>query len=105
MFLIELIKKNKTHFHRQQESKQDALDNLYESPVSDSLSFCIKYQKDLTENPLYTIDHFKKEFDLNGKEYSIWFIKSMSESGQWTEIEKFLNQKTVKIKIFNFNFY
>lgn len=71
--------------------------------MSDSLAFCIKYQKDLSENSLYSTEHFKKEFDLNGKEYSIWFIKAMSEAGQWTEIEKFLSQKTVSQK-FNSKF-
>ncbi|CAF0707334.1 unnamed protein product [Brachionus calyciflorus] len=86
------INKNRALLLRK-ESHQDPLDNLYENTMSYTLSFCIKYSKDLAENQLYSTDHFKKEFELTGKEYSIWFIKTMSEIGQWSDIENFLNQK------------
>lgn len=41
---------------------------------------------------------FKK---INTKQFSIWFIKSMSEIGSWSELENFTKQRGVGV-ILNF---
>ncbi|RNA04268.1 spermatogenesis-defective 39 -like protein, partial [Brachionus plicatilis] len=68
-----------------------AMEQLYENTVWYSLSFCLKYKRELEINPLYSMEHFKREFALTDKEFAIFFIKSMAETSQWSEISNFLN--------------
>ena len=87
------ILKNKSSFLRKDENKQNAMDSLFLNTLYYTLSFCIKYNREIAENESYSIENFKKQFELTNKEFSIWYIKSMAEVGMWTELERFMNQK------------
>lgn len=82
-------------FLRKNETKQDAMDNLKESSLSQTVSFCLKFARDLTSNDSYSMELMKKEFELTPKQYSIWFICSMAEIGSWTELENFTKQRGI----------
>lgn len=87
------ILKNKSSFLRKEEQRQNAIDSLFGSTLYNTLSFVLKYNREINENDSYSIDNFKKQFDLGAKEFSIVYIKAMAEAGMWTHLEKFTNQR------------
>ena len=87
------IVKNNSAFLRKDIKRQNAMDALKQSVLSYTLSFCLKYSKELNDNESYSVEHLRKEFDLNAKQFSIWFIKAMSEIGAWSELEAFTKQR------------
>jgi hypothetical protein len=59
------ILKNNVSFLKNDEKKQNEMDSLYNSSVWNSLSFCLKYDKNLTlKNEIYSIENFKKQFEV-----------------------------------------
>lgn len=89
------IMKNNSAFLRKDMARQNAMDALYSSSLSYTVSFCLKYNRELNDNDAYGIENLKKEFDLSTKQFSIWFIKSMSEIGSWTELANYTNQRGI----------
>jgi hypothetical protein len=87
------ILKNKSSFLRKEEQRQNAIDSLFGNTLHYTLSFVLKYNKEINENDTYSIENFKKQFDLGAKEFSIIYIKAMAEAGMWTHLEKFINQR------------
>ena len=95
LFYFDQTKKNNSSFLRKDEVKQNAIDALQRSSLSYTVSFCLKFNKELNDNDTYSIEALKKEFDLSTKQFSIWFIKAMSEIGSWTELENYTKQRGV----------
>ena len=87
------ILKNKSSFLRKEENKQNAMDSLFGNTLHYTLSFVLKYNREIGENDVYSIENFKKQFELAAKEFSIIYIKSMAEAGLWTNLEKFTSQR------------
>ena len=71
------------------------MDALKQSSLSNTVSFCLKFNRELNDNDSYSIENLKKELDLSTKQFSIWFIKSMSEIGAWTELEQYTKQRGI----------
>lgn len=90
----ELVK-NKISFLKKDESKQKAIEFLPGSSVSYTVSFCLKYAKDLQENESYQVENLKKVFNLYAREFAVWYIKSMAEMSYWTELERFSQNKSL----------
>ncbi len=89
------ILKNNSAFLRKDTTKQMAMDALTNSSLAYTVSFCLKFNRELNDNDSYSIESLKKEFDLNTKQFSVWFIKSMSECGSWTELENYTKQRGI----------
>ena len=87
------ILKNKSSFLRKEEQRQNAIDSLFGNTLHYSLSFVLKYNREINENDTYSVENFKKQFDLGAKEFSIIYIKAMAEAGMWTHLDKFINQR------------
>ena len=89
------IVKNNSAFLRKDVTRQTAMDALVNSSLANTVSFCLKFNRELNDNDSYSIESLKKEFDLNTKQFSVWFIKAMSECGSWTELENYTKQRGI----------
>lgn len=89
------ILKNNSAFLRKDIKRQSAMDALKQSTLSYTLAFCLKYSRELNDNDTYCIESLKKEFNINTKQFSIWFIKAMSEMGAWAELEAYTKQRGI----------
>ena len=87
------ILRNKSSFLRKEENKQNAIDFLFGNTLYYTLAFCLKYSKEMSDNEMYSVENFKKKFEMSAKEFAIVYIKSMAEAGMWTHLEGFVNQR------------
>lgn len=75
--------------------------------VADAISFCLTNSNLLKSNSKFTFEGIKNYFKMSDKQFAIYFIKTMAETKQYTEIEKFINNRNVGFKQASFtnNFY